>query len=90
MADKVFRQTLSTGAALAVTGAIALSPVTITDQRHAVVATPRVVTVDVTPTGLFQDLRLITDGAREAARTPTCCTGITPWSAIFSWHRSRP
>ncbi|WP_395308642.1 hypothetical protein V4U86_25495 [Mycobacterium sp. AMU20-3851] len=66
MANKVFRQAFSTGVALAGAGAIALSPVTITPDIHAVVDTPRVVTMDVAPAGLFHDLRSIADGARAA------------------------
>lgn len=66
MANKVFRQTLTTGVVLASAGAIALSPVTVTPEIRAVADTPRVVTTDVMPAGLFQDLQLIGNGARAA------------------------
>lgn len=66
MANKVFRQTLSTGVVLASAGAIALTPVTVTPEIRAVVDTPRVVTTDVMPAGLVQDLQLIGNGARAA------------------------
>ncbi|QIV81552.1 hypothetical protein [Mycolicibacterium frederiksbergense] len=66
MANKVFRQTLTTGVVLAGAGAIALTPVTVTPQIRAVADTPRVVSTDVMPAGLFQDLQLIGNGARAA------------------------
>ncbi|MDZ7885547.1 MAG: hypothetical protein U5N53_22815 [Mycobacterium sp.] len=66
MANKVFRQTLTTGVVLAGAGAIALSTVTVTPEIRAVADTPRVVTTDVLPAGLFQDLQLIGNGARAA------------------------
>ncbi len=66
MANKVFRQTLTTGVVLASAGAIALTPVTVTPEIRAVADTPRVVTTDVMPAGLFQDLQLIGNGARAA------------------------
>lgn len=66
MANKVFRQTLTAGVVLASAGAIALTPVTVTPELRAIVDTPRVVTTDVTPAGLFQDLQLIGNGARAA------------------------
>ncbi|MDZ7883101.1 MAG: hypothetical protein U5N53_09380 [Mycobacterium sp.] len=66
MANKVFRQTLTTGVVLASAGAIALTPVTVTPDIRAVADTPRVVTTDVMPAGLFQDLQLIGNGARAA------------------------
>ena len=66
MANKVFRQTLTTGVVLASAGAIALTPVTVTPGIRAVVDTPRVVTTDVMPAGLVQDLQLIGSGARAA------------------------
>ncbi|MDZ7884083.1 MAG: hypothetical protein U5N53_14775 [Mycobacterium sp.] len=47
MANKVFRQTLTTGVVLAGAGAIALSTVTVTPEIRAVADTPRVVTTDV-------------------------------------------
>ncbi|KRD05792.1 hypothetical protein ASE48_16660 [Mycobacterium sp. Root265] len=66
MANKVFRQTLTAGVVLASAGAIALTPVTVTPEIRAVVDTPRVVTTDVMPAGLVQDLQLIGNGARAA------------------------
>lgn len=66
MANKVFRQTLTTGVVLAGAGAIALTPVTVTPQIRAVADTPRVVSTDVMPAGLFRDLQLIGNGARAA------------------------
>lgn len=66
MANNVFRQTLTAGVVLASTGAIALAPVTVTPELRAVVDTPRVVTTDVMPAGLVQDLQLIGNGARAA------------------------
>lgn len=66
MANKVFRQTLTTGVVLAGAGAIALTPVTVTPQIRAVADTPRVVSTEVMPAGLFQDLQLIGNGARAA------------------------
>lgn len=66
MANKVFRQTLTAGVVLASAGAIALTPVTVTPEIRAVVDTPRIVTTDVMPAGLVQDLRLIGNGARAA------------------------
>ncbi len=66
MANKVFRQTLTTGVVLASAGAIALTPVTVTPEIRTVADTPRVVTTDVMPAGLFQDLQLIGNGARAA------------------------
>ncbi|MGU3502567.1 hypothetical protein [Mycobacterium sp. C31M] len=66
MANKVFRQTLSTGVALAGAGAIALTPVTVAPQIQAVVEAPRVVTTEVMPAGLIQDLQLIASGAQAA------------------------
>ena len=66
MSNKVFRQTLTTGVVLASAGAIALTPVTVTPEIRAVVDTPRVVTTDVMPAGLFQDLQLVGNGARAA------------------------
>jgi hypothetical protein len=66
MAYKVFRQTLSTGVVLASAGAIALTPVTVTPEIRAVVDIPRVVSTDVMPAGLVQDLQLIGNGARAA------------------------
>ncbi|KAA0114474.1 hypothetical protein [Mycolicibacterium sp. P9-22] len=64
MASNVFRQTLSTGVVLASAGAIALTPVTVTPEIRAVIDTPRVVTTDVLPAGLIQDLQLVGNGAR--------------------------
>ncbi|WNG82528.1 hypothetical protein C6A86_002145 [Mycobacterium sp. ITM-2016-00316] len=66
MANKVFRQTLTTGVVLASAGAIALTPVTVTPEIRAIADTPRVVSTDVMPAGLFQDLQLIGNGARAA------------------------
>lgn len=66
MANKVFRQTLTTGVVLASAGAIALTPVAMTPEVKAVVDTPRVVTTEVMPAGLIQDLQLIANGARAA------------------------
>lgn len=66
MANNVFRQTLTAGVVLASAGAIALTPVTVTPELRAVVDTPRVVTADVMPAGLLQDLQLIGNGARAA------------------------
>ena len=66
MAHKVLRQTLSTGVALASAGAIALTPVTVAPQFQAVVEAPRVVTTEVMPAGLIQDLQLIASGAQAA------------------------
>ncbi|GAA2541390.1 hypothetical protein [Mycolicibacterium diernhoferi] len=66
MANKVFRQTINTGVALASAGAIALTPVMITPQAQPMIDTPRVVTAEVMPAGFVQDLRLIADGARAA------------------------
>lgn len=66
MANKVFRQTLTTGVVLACAGAIALTSVTMTPEVKAVVDTPRVVTTEVMPAGLIQDLQLIANGARAA------------------------
>lgn len=56
MANKVFRQTLTTGVVLASAGAIALTPVSMTPEVKAVIDTPRVVTTEVMPAGLIQDL----------------------------------
>ncbi|MGK2870609.1 MAG: hypothetical protein ACSLFA_28960, partial [Mycobacterium sp.] len=66
MANKVFRQTLTTGMVLASAGAIALTPVTMTPEVKAAIDTPRVVTTEVMPAGLIQDLQLIANGARAA------------------------
>lgn len=66
MANNVFRQTLSTGVVLASAGAIALTPVTVAPEIRAVIDTPRAVTTDVMPAGLFQDLQLVGNGARAA------------------------
>jgi hypothetical protein len=66
MANKVFRQTLTTGVALASAGAIALTPVTVIPESRAVADSPRVVTAAVMPAGLLQDLQLVGNGARAA------------------------
>ncbi|MGW0161403.1 hypothetical protein ACWDUN_19050 [Mycobacterium sp. NPDC003323] len=66
MANKVFRQTLSTGVALASAGAIALTPVTVAPEVKAVIDTPRLVTAEVMPAGLIQDLQLVASGAQAA------------------------
>ncbi|WP_304114925.1 hypothetical protein [Mycolicibacterium bacteremicum] len=66
MANKVFRQTLSTGVALASAGAIALTPVTVAPEVTAVLEAPRVLSAEVLPTGLVQDLQLVASGAQAA------------------------
>ncbi|MCV7432325.1 hypothetical protein [Mycolicibacterium bacteremicum] len=66
MANKVFRQTLSTGVALAGAGAIALTPITVSPEATAVLEAPRVLSAEVVPAGLVQDLQLVAAGAQAA------------------------
>lgn len=68
MANKVFRQTLTSGVAFAGAGVIALTPVTVTPEVKAVPDTLRVVSAEVMPAGLVQDLQLIGSGAAAAVQ----------------------